>query len=210
MTVEIKAEVLARFNSASLAHGNHAAGGEGCAMEWASVLAGESWSDHPRCVCPVIGAAYRRGNDSMPVDLRNELLKDTVVMALGTRSTRQVEQRRAFMAADWAVRWAAPRALRACGRDALALQLESLAEIVNIDTARAAYAAAYAAASASASAYAAASDAAYAAYAAAYAANAYAYAAYAAASASAASASAKREVWASFCDLLVRMCAVTA
>jgi hypothetical protein len=247
---------LAEFNAASLAHGSHSPDdGVGCAMEWASKLAGEEWSDHPQCVCPNIASAYIRANDRMGHDFRNELLKPIVVLALGTRATLAVEMKRMYMAVDWAVRWAGPRGLRARGREDLALRLEGLAEIVDLATAHTArevtaevrYAAAYAAASA-ASAYAAsayaASAAAYASAYAAYAASAAAYAAAAADAAYAASAAASaaadaasaasaaadaasaahassaaadasaaaagREVWSSYCDMLKRLCAVTA
>ncbi len=48
----------------SLARGRHPwSRRRGCLMEVASVLAGERWSDHPRCAHPVVAAAARRVND---------------------------------------------------------------------------------------------------------------------------------------------------
>lgn len=48
----------------SLARGRHLwSRRHGCFMEVASVLAGERWSDHPRCAHPVLAAAARSVND---------------------------------------------------------------------------------------------------------------------------------------------------
>jgi hypothetical protein len=47
-----------------LGRGRHATpGGRGCLMELASVLAGETWSDHPATVHPVVAAVARVVND---------------------------------------------------------------------------------------------------------------------------------------------------
>jgi hypothetical protein len=47
-----------------LSRGRHADPGDGaCAMELASALAGEPWSDHPACVHPVLAAIARAVND---------------------------------------------------------------------------------------------------------------------------------------------------
>lgn len=49
---------------ALLSRGRHADPGDGaCAMELASALAGEPWSDHPACVHPVLAAVARAVND---------------------------------------------------------------------------------------------------------------------------------------------------
>jgi hypothetical protein len=55
----------------------------GCVMEAASWLAGESWSDHPRSVHPVIASAARRVNDEIDDDER-QLLWPLVAASLGT------------------------------------------------------------------------------------------------------------------------------
>lgn len=50
----------------ALASGQHDAGsGQACVMEYVSVLAGEEWSDHPKCTDPVLAAAARSVNDWM-------------------------------------------------------------------------------------------------------------------------------------------------
>ena len=80
-----------------------------CVMEAVAYVAGEPWSDHPTCACPVIGAFMRAWNDGLPSDDdRNRLLKPWVEKLVGTKSTKKVEQRRADMALDWIARVHAP------------------------------------------------------------------------------------------------------
>jgi hypothetical protein len=45
----------------------------GCFMEMASVLAGERWSDHPRCTHPLLSNLARQVNDCTSDDHRHEL-----------------------------------------------------------------------------------------------------------------------------------------
>ena len=45
-----------------------------CFMEMASYLAGERWSDHPRCTHPLLAAMAREINDRVGDDARQELL----------------------------------------------------------------------------------------------------------------------------------------
>ncbi len=45
-----------------------------CFMEMASYLAGERWSDHPRCTHPLLAAMAREINDRVGDDVRQELL----------------------------------------------------------------------------------------------------------------------------------------
>jgi hypothetical protein len=179
-----------------------------CAMQAVAWLAGEPNTDRPECACPVIGRYVIRLNDSRLFDGYRDTLKPYLPKIIGTRSTQAIERRRAFIAADFAVRSLAPTALRALKREEWAAQLEAAPQIVDrstgcealsvarevrsaADAAIAAYAAAAADADAAAYAYAyAAAAAAAAAYADAYA-YAYAYAAayadaYAAAAAAAA------------------------
>lgn len=49
-----------------LSRGRHRRGGRrgGCFMEYASVLSGERWSDHPRCTHPLLASLARAVNDS--------------------------------------------------------------------------------------------------------------------------------------------------
>ena len=85
-----------------LKHGSHPSRKEGlCAMEAAAWIAGEKHSDHPVCVCPVIGAFMRSWNDGLPDDAeRTRLLVPMLTKIVGTKATEQIEQQRAWMATD--------------------------------------------------------------------------------------------------------------
>jgi hypothetical protein len=87
-----------------LARGKHASPEDGvCVMELASLLAGEPFSDHPRSVCPVIGAFLRAYNDRIDDHWRQDLY-GYAAKAVGTRSTLAVERHRARMCREWARR----------------------------------------------------------------------------------------------------------
>lgn len=45
----------------------------GCFMEYASLLAGEGWSDHPRCTHPALAQLARLVNDAAPPAVRQRL-----------------------------------------------------------------------------------------------------------------------------------------
>lgn len=63
----------------------------GCFMEFASYLAGESWSDHPACTHPVLASLARMVNDCTSNDARSRLaLLIPSVIGL-TGSDRRVE-----------------------------------------------------------------------------------------------------------------------
>ena len=113
----------------------------GCVMEWVSALAGEPWSDHPACTSPVIAAYVRILNDEMS-DTERQCLVAYIPRLVGTTATPQVEVRRAYMAADTAVRVFAPAGLRAAGITEQAERLAGLPEIVDVAAAWAARAAA--------------------------------------------------------------------
>ena len=114
----------------TLSKGSHYSFDDGaCAMELAAHLAGEPHSDHPPCVCPVLGAFVRSWNDNLPDDKRNELLKPIIPRLLNTRGSKKLETRRALMAADWLVRTHAPAWLRLAGLTAQADVLSSLPKI---------------------------------------------------------------------------------
>ena len=126
----INAERLAEITS--LDSGSHTPDeGALCAMEAVAFVAGEPWSDHPQCACPVIGAFMRLWNDSLPDDERTALLLPLIPRLVGTRSTPDVESRRSTMAADWLVRVHAPAWLRLAGLTGQANALSSLPEITD-------------------------------------------------------------------------------
>jgi hypothetical protein len=100
---------LERVQALTLDSGGHNSPDDGmCVMEAVAFVAGEPFSDHPKCACPVIGAFMRAWNDGLPEVERNTLLRPFIPRLVGTRSTKAVEQRRADMALDWGVRVQAP------------------------------------------------------------------------------------------------------
>ena len=117
----------------ALQHGAHDASSEQmCVMEAVSWVAGEPWSDHPQCVCPVIGAFMRSWNDSLPTDEdRTRLLKPLIPKLINTRGGKDLEIRRATMAADWLIRTHTPAWLRLAKLEKQAALLESLPEITD-------------------------------------------------------------------------------
>ena len=112
------------------AHANLDAGA--CIMEAVSLVAGESWSDNPACACPVIGAFLRAWNDTLPDTERDGLLRPLISLLIGTRSTPDVERRRAMLAADWLIREHTPAWLRLAGLTTQADVLVALPEIIDM------------------------------------------------------------------------------
>lgn len=151
--------------------GSHATPAEGmCVMEAIAHVAGERHSDTPASACPVIGSFLRVVGDWMRgAAARTALLLPYVTRVVGTRSTREVERRRAYLLADWACRTILPLALEAAHLDDHASAMRGLDPVVDPVTAHAARDAAMAARDAVAAAYAADAAAAYAGVAAAYA-----------------------------------------
>ena len=116
-----------------LTHGNHRDVSDGaCVMEAVSYVAGEPWSAHPACACPVPTALLITLNDNLPDDQRNALLRPLVPLLVGTRSTPEVELRRSLMAADWLVREHTPAWLRLAGLTVQADAMAGLPEITDI------------------------------------------------------------------------------
>src|SRR5687767_459910 len=104
-------------NAVTLKSGAHKRRSEGlCVMEAVAWFAGEPHSDHPSCTCPVIAAFLRSWNDSISDDAaRTALLAQFIPKVVGTRSTPEVEVRRAWMAIDWMVREYTPAWLDLAG-----------------------------------------------------------------------------------------------
>jgi hypothetical protein len=122
---------LERFERAALLHGSHDSIDEGgCAMEWASYLAGEPHSDHPKCVSKVIGAFVRSWNDALPHDKR-QILKDRIPRLLGTAGSEEIEDRRAWLVTDWLVRVYLPTWLELAKLTQDADQIRALPEITS-------------------------------------------------------------------------------
>jgi hypothetical protein len=85
-----------------LTKGKHSSPEDGaCVMELASMLAGESFSDHPASVCPVIGSFLRAYNDSIDDEQRQDLYA-YAAQAVGTRAGLAVQRERAARMTAWA------------------------------------------------------------------------------------------------------------
>ncbi len=125
------------FGRLSLEEGDHDSPDEGvCLMEAVAWVAREPHSGHPKCVCPVLGAFGRSLNDRLDAE-RRQALKPLIPALIGTAGDGYGEAR-GWLAADWLIRTHAPAWLRLAGLDAKADGLESLQEIVDPDTLRAA------------------------------------------------------------------------
>jgi hypothetical protein len=132
-TIQIDHDRLKEVEAIALAHGSHDDFSKGaCIMEAVAYIAREPWSDHPECVCPVIAAFCRLWNDALPDDERNALLKPLIPRLVGTRATKEIEERRGLMAADWLVRVNTPAWLRLAGLTTHADALAALPEITSL------------------------------------------------------------------------------
>jgi hypothetical protein len=85
-----------------LSQGKHRGPEHGaCVMELSSMLAGESFTDRPRCVDPVIAGFLRTYNDGID-DARRQDLYPLAAEVVGTRSVAGVQAERARMCLSWA------------------------------------------------------------------------------------------------------------
>jgi hypothetical protein len=105
-----------------------------CVMEVVSYIAGEEYSDHPECACPLITTFAIAVNDRMDDAARQRLLPFVLRIA-GSKSTNKIEQQRMYMLADYAVRVFAPMALESANLLAEAKTLKALPKIVDKETA---------------------------------------------------------------------------
>jgi len=108
-----------------LGKGKHNSPEDGaCVMELASMLAGESFSDHPKSVCPVIGSFLRAYNDSID-DQRRQDLYAYAAKVVGSRGAEEVQRARAERLHAWTfglrqrrlTRFLVPSRLRALARN---------------------------------------------------------------------------------------------
>ena len=92
----------ASHQTVRLSQGKHRGPDHGaCVMELSSMLAGEPFSDRPRCVDPVIAGFLRTYNDGIDETRRQDLypLASEVV---GSRAVAGVQAERARMCLSWA------------------------------------------------------------------------------------------------------------
>jgi len=84
-----------------LSKGKHSSPETGaCVMELASMLAGESFTDHPQSVCPAIAGFLRSYNDSID-DRRRQDLYAYAAKVVGSRGSAQLERERAERVCAW-------------------------------------------------------------------------------------------------------------
>lgn len=79
----------------------------GCFMEFASYLAGETWSDHPVCTHPQLASLARMTNDCTSDAARSELAV-LIPSVIGLRGTPEEEQRLSLLVAIRAAAVALP------------------------------------------------------------------------------------------------------
>jgi len=72
-----------------------------CAIEHASMLADEPFSDHPASVCPVVAAFMRSYNDHVDDERRRDLFRYAAA-AVGTARGVACERQRAAICLHWA------------------------------------------------------------------------------------------------------------
>jgi hypothetical protein len=122
------------LDKVNLKRGAHTEGsGEMCVMECASMLAGEDWSDTPKCVSPIIGAFMRNFNDSVDDDTRQKL-KRFIPLVMNTNTGAADDLRRSWMAMDWLVRVHVPAWLDLAKLDSYAAAIRGGPEIVDGET----------------------------------------------------------------------------
>ena len=108
MSTVIIPERLALLEALTIDKSSHKNFEEGhCALELVSWLSGESWSDHPDCVSPVIGDFCRNWNDNLN-DIDRQQLKPYLVRLVGSKGNRALELRRLWMATNWLARECGP------------------------------------------------------------------------------------------------------
>lgn len=136
ITIE-RSRLTTLLETKELQRGAHLPNGTFCVMEAVAWLNKEPWSDKPECVSPVVAAFARNWNDSLGDVDRNRLLKPLLLDMVGTATTAEDEETRAWMATDWFARVYTPAWLRLAGLTKEAQALESCARIVDAITASA-------------------------------------------------------------------------
>jgi hypothetical protein len=102
-TIDLDTIKLSRSCHTWKGNGEWSSDQEASLLEVASYLAGEPWSDSPKCVSPIIAAFGRRWNDDLGDDDR-QMLKPYAAKMLNTVGSKALENRRAWMVTDWMVR----------------------------------------------------------------------------------------------------------
>jgi hypothetical protein len=96
------ASQAASLGPVRLEAGGHSSPSDGvCVVELASLLAGEGFSDHPRCVCEVL-AAFLRGWNDRSSHADRQLLLPYASRVIGTRGDRETTRTRRDACLAWA------------------------------------------------------------------------------------------------------------
>ena len=125
------------LDTIKLEAGKHKSPDDGmCLLELAAYLSPTSeFTDHPKCVSPVLGSFGRSWNDALGDETR-QLLKPYAPKLLNTATGKRDDEIRAWMLTDWLARECAPAFLRLAGLTAQAELLESLAPLTSAAKAR--------------------------------------------------------------------------
>ena len=98
-----------QIEALSLNGGAHESAQDGhCLLEVVSIFAGESFSDEPTCVDPVLIKFGQSWNDGLPNDGARAQLKRYIPMLPGTAQGEALSLRRSCMAFDWLVSTSLP------------------------------------------------------------------------------------------------------
>src|SRR5438270_8433950 len=94
------------YQTIRLSRGRHTSAEHGaCVMELASMLAGDSFNDHPSSACPVIGTFVRAYNDRVDDTRRQDLYRYAAEL-VGSTGPAAVRRARADRLTAWAQeRW---------------------------------------------------------------------------------------------------------
>lgn len=104
--------------------------GHACAMQAVAWLANEAWSDAPACACRVVRRFVIKCNDDWDEANRQKLL-EIVPLLVGSRATPEVESRRRYFFADWAIRILLPNLLDRLKRGAEAARLRAVGPVTD-------------------------------------------------------------------------------
>lgn len=144
MTTPILTRRPLDLSSLRLGTGNHKPPADGsppsarqaCINEAVAWMAGEPWSDSPKCASPVLRAFAMRLTARWDDEARDRLAPFAELM-IGTAGDGQ-DRARGLLAVDWLIRTYTPRWLDLAGLTAEAQELRELRRIVDLATAKAA------------------------------------------------------------------------
>lgn len=104
-----------------------------CLQEVVSMVAGEKFSDAPKCVCPVLRNFGMTWNDGMRDERERGQLRRYIYPLVGTVGNEVAEERRARLALGWLVQVATPAWLDLAGEEGHAEELRNRPELTKSD-----------------------------------------------------------------------------